>query len=253
MEVTLAGTLGRLVGDDATRDSGLTQRLDLSLYRRIMADATWDFVVEATTATRSYETGLEAGLLLLRFAETHRADVSPTVFEDHMMRLYSFVLDMLDRLDQWDTYLDAWAQIRANTNYAVPERRDVPVEAMGMAPFILRRDPETLWVHFLWELAYRKAVIERKVEARRQGRRLGNLLHHPPDELSEQELRRRVERLLQDVRTGWAWNSPSDDEQTSDTPPADPQWPNPVACSVTQFTGGAEPVGERLRLEFGID
>ena len=253
MEVTLAGTLGRLVGDDATRDSGLTQRLDLSLYRRIMADATWDFVVEATTATRSYETGLEAGLLLLRFAETHRTDVSPTVFEDHMMRLYSFVLDMLDRLDQWDAFLEAWAQIRGNTNYAIPERPDAPVDAMGMAPFILRRDPDTLWVHFLWEVAHRKAVIERKVEARRHGRRLGNLLHHSPDELSEQERRRRVERFLQYVRTGWVWNSPSDGEQTADVRTVDVRWPDPAACSVPQFTGEPEPVGELPPLEFRVD
>ena len=36
----------------------------------------------------------------------------------------------------------------------------------GVAPFTLRRDPDTLWVHFRWQLAYRKAVIERQVEAR---------------------------------------------------------------------------------------
>ena len=71
------GPPGTMVRIDMTRDRGVTRRLDLPLYRRIMADPTWDFVVEATIATRSYDTGLEAGFLLLRFTEQHRADLSP--------------------------------------------------------------------------------------------------------------------------------------------------------------------------------
>ncbi len=35
----------------------LTERLNLSRYRRIMADPTWDFVVRALIATRSYAKG----------------------------------------------------------------------------------------------------------------------------------------------------------------------------------------------------
>ena len=251
------GSFGMLVCAAAARDpasrrgaTGLAGRLDLARYRRIMADSTWDFVEQATIATRSYETGLEAGFLLLRFTEEHRADFAPTTFEDNMMRLYYFVLDMLDRLDQWDAYLDAWAQIRTNTNYAIPERPDAPVAAMGMAPFILRRDPDAIWVHFLWELVYRKAVIERKVQARRQGRRLGNLLHHPQDELSDHERRRRVERVAHNVRTMWSWTThPSGDEQTCDSTAADTPPPSPVGRSITRSLDEPELVGALLRLE----
>ena len=250
------GSFSMLMCDDAGREpasrrgaSGLTRRLDLARYRRIMADPTWDFVEQATVATRSYETGLEAGFLLLRFTEEHREELAPATFQDNMIRLYYFVLDMLDRLDQWDAYLDAWAQIRTNTDYAIHERPDAPVAAMGMAPFILRRGPDAIWVHFLWQLVYRKAVIERKVQARRQGRRLGNLLHHPRDELSDQERRRRVERVAHNVRTMWSWTHPPGDEQACDSPAADPPPPSPVGLSITLSLDEPELVGALLRLE----
>jgi IS5 family transposase len=64
-----------------------------------------------------------------------------------------------------------------------------------MAPFILGRTRDTLQVHFLFPTIHRKAVIERKVQAQRDGRRLGNRRHHPQDELSESE-RRRLDRIV---------------------------------------------------------
>ena len=141
----------------------LIERLNLSRYRRIMADPTWDFVVRALIATRSCAKGLEAGLQFLRFAEANRERLMPTEFEAHMPRLYAFLLNMLDR------YLTTWEAIRANTSYALRYNPAAPLAQTTMAPFILRREPGTLLVHFLWLTAYRKAVIERKVEANGAG------------------------------------------------------------------------------------
>ena len=70
-----------------------------------------------------------------------------------------------------------------------------------MAPSVLRRDRDTLWVHFLWSTVWRKAVIERKVRAKREGRRLGNLRHHPQDELSDAERRRRLDWVVQPIQS----------------------------------------------------
>ncbi len=179
----MSHAFGVKVGDETARDNasrqgavGLAARRDLSTYRRIMTEPTWEFITEAVIATRAYETGLEAGLLLLRFTEDHRDELTPPEFEGNMVRVYGFVLEMLDRLDQWDAYLAAWAQIRTRTSYTIPEDLRSPVETMGMTPYVMRRDRDALWVHFLWPTQYRKAVIERKVRAKRQGRRLGNLL-----------------------------------------------------------------------------
>ena len=170
----------------------LAERLDMRRYRTIMAYPTWDVLVEAVIATRSYANGLEAGFRLLRFAEAHQEHVAPAEFDANMADLYRFLLDMLDRLDQWEAYLEAWGQIRAHTDYTRRYSLQAKLPESRMAPFVLRRDRDTLWVHFLWGTSYRKAVIERKVRAKREGRRLGNLRHHRQDALSDAERRRRL-------------------------------------------------------------
>ncbi len=93
----------------------LTERLDVRSYRRIMAQPTWDILVEAVIATRSYANGLEAGLRLLRFAAAHQEHLAPTEFDANMADLYAFLLDMLDRSDQWEAYLESWEQLRTPT------------------------------------------------------------------------------------------------------------------------------------------
>ena len=118
-----------------------------------------------------------------------------------------------------------------------------------MAPFILRRDPDTLWVHFLWPTVYRQAVIERKVQAKRRGRRLGNLQHHPQDELSDEELHRRLEWVAHCVRTTWSWTDHSGHEKARDSTSDNPRPPSPAGLSMTLTVDEQELVRELLRLE----
>ena len=115
--------------------------------------------------------------------------------------VYLFILDMLDRSDEWDGYLTAWEQIRMHTNDALTYRADARLAATRMAPFILGRTRDTLHVHFLFPTSHRKAVIARKVQAQREGRRLGNRRHHPQHELSASERRRRLDRIVALART----------------------------------------------------
>ncbi len=231
------------------RATALTARLDLSSYRRIMAVPTWGFVLQAIIATRSYAKGLEAGLLLLRFTEENRERLAPTEFESNRADLYCFLLDMLDRLYQWEAYLAAWGQIRAHTAYALSYSPQARLAETDMAPFILRRDPETLWVHFLWPTVYRKAVIERKVQAKRQRKRLGNLWHHPQDELSDEELHRRLEWVAHCVRTTWSWTDHSGHETGSDAQSGGPWTPSSAALSMAVSVDEEELVRELLHLE----
>ncbi len=185
--------VSQIVGPTTRPHPPLTTLLDLDTYRTVMADATWAAITQAVIRTRSYEAGLEAGLLLLQVAEIHHRQLSRRAVETHVPRLYAFVLDLLDRLDRWDDYLAAWASIRAHTawtlTYAARARRR---HGARLAPFILQEDATTLWVHFLWLTAHRKAVIERKLDRRGRGRKLGNLKHHAQEELSTTELHRRV-------------------------------------------------------------
>lgn len=53
-------------------------------------------------------------------------------------------------------------------------------------------DADGLRVHFLWPTVHRKELIERKVERRRCGQKLGNVMHATQDDLSSDELRARL-------------------------------------------------------------
>lgn len=209
----------------------LKTRLDLDTYRAILANLTWPFVVQAVIVTRSYTAGFDAALRLLEFADAHRDQLAPREIDAHHKALYWFLLDMLDRLDEWDGYLDAWQQIRTHTDLALTYDAATP-QAERMAPYILRRDRHTLRVHFLWPAAPRKAVVERKVEARRKGWRLGNRRHRPQDELSPAELQRRLDRIASLARAA-SWR-PSASPEPPPEPGAGPSWtPTAGGISIT--------------------
>ena len=89
---------------------------------------------------------------------------------------------------------------------------------------------------------------ERKVRAKRQGRRLGNLLHYRQDELSADDLRRRLARVAQEVGAAWAWARPSDDESPPDPPAPHTHAPNAVSRAITLSRGDAAVVGDLLRV-----
>ena len=177
--------------------AALQDRLDLSTYRSIMAWPTWYVAIQVVVVTRSYDKGLDVGLRLLEYTAAHKHVLGAQEFDGNMKQLYYFVLDMLDRSDQWEAYLGAWEQIRAHADYTLGCQPVTPRRVSRAAPYVLRRDGDMLTVHFLYHTDYRKAVIERKVQAKRQGRRLGNLMHHLQDELSDDELRRRLEWVAQ--------------------------------------------------------
>ena len=114
---------------------------DLHTYRSIMEAETWAGLLHAVRDTRSYEAGLDASLLLLRVTDLHQALLSRRECAVHRKWLYWGVLEMLDRLDRWDAYLETWARVRARTTYALtvhPSARQRPGAAL--TPYVLRED-----------------------------------------------------------------------------------------------------------------
>ena len=227
---TTRGASATEAGEILTRlETALSARLTLSTYRAIMATPGWYFIVQAVVVTRSYENGLEAGLQLLAFGQAHRDALDPAEFDRDARNLYLFLLDMLDRSDDWAGYVSAWAQIRAHVSFTVTYTPPRPERAIQAAPYVVGRDGDQLRLHFLWWTDHRKAVIDRKVRAQRRGRRLGNLMHHPQAELSDAELRRRLTWVTRLARAA-AWGG-SAAPTTSDAPDA----PSPAqATDVTR-------------------
>ena len=189
-----AGALvSAVVGRPARGAPPLQSVGDLHTYRTIMGAWMWTSLFRAVRETRSYEAGLDAGLLLLRVAEQHRAQLSRQEFAAHRQQLYWFILEMLDRLDRWEAYLATWARVRARTGYA--DRVGLEARQLygaQLTPYVLREDARGLTVHFLWITRYRQAIVERKAVRRRRGQKLGNAWHATQDALSDPELRERL-------------------------------------------------------------
>ena len=175
--------------------------------------------MQAVVVTRSYHTGLEAGLRLLAFSQAHRDALDSAEFDWNVRQLFLFLLDMLDRSDEWDEYLSAWAQIRAHVPYTVTYMPPRPERAIQAAPYVVGREGDQLRLHFLWWTDHRKALIERKVQARRRRRRLGNLMHHPQAELSDAERRRRLAWVTRLARAAaWGGSAGTTASPTPDAP-----------------------------------
>ena len=199
--------------------TALADRLTLSGYRTIMATPRWYFVEKAMVITRSYGQGLEAGLRLLEFTHAHRDVLSAAEFERNETHLYLFLLDLLDRADHWHEYLSAWTQIRRHVRYTLTYWPRTPAHAARATPYVVQRlAGGDLRLHFLWWTDHRKAVITRKLDAQRRGRRLGNLRHHPQADLSDAELRRRLAWVARLARAA-AGGDPTTGA-AADTPPA---------------------------------
>ena len=96
-----------------------TRRIDLPTFRALLGDPTWYVVTQFLVTGRWYEQGLELAFELLACADRYHQDLSAREEARARMQLYALVLDMLDRLDAWDTYLEVWHQLRQHTAYTV--------------------------------------------------------------------------------------------------------------------------------------
>ena len=202
-----AGTIvSTIVGHATCPAPALKNLADLATYRTIMADETWGWLTEAVRVTRSYQAGLDLGLLLLRVIELHQPHLSRAGVAAHRRRLYWFILDMLDRLDQWDAYLATWERVRAHAAetliYQACARHQ---HGARLAPFILGEDAADLTVHFLWPTLHRRELIERKVARQRRGQKLGNVKHATQDALTTDELRVRLAWVARQARDIPCW------------------------------------------------
>ena len=174
----------------------LKEAVDLPTLRAILSYPTWGFVVQAICRTRSYQAGMEGGLFLLQRLEAAREELPTEEFERHWTSLAHHHLNMLDKLDRWEEYLETWDSIRSSTSFALTYSKDAREAHQGhLDPYILGEDAHTFYVHFLYIGSYRREVIERKLARKRAGKKLGNLYHAPRSDLSPQEIQQRLDQI----------------------------------------------------------
>jgi hypothetical protein len=81
-----------------------------------------------------------------RIAVLHQMGKGHSVADRARVQLYRLLLDMLDRLDAWETYLSVWHQLRRHTAYPMVYD-DGPHSAATRPraqPYVLCREPGTI-------------------------------------------------------------------------------------------------------------
>ena len=225
-----------VTGGLAPTVTGCTRRIDLPTFRALLGFPTWSLVTQFLVTGRWYEAGLDLAFELLACADRYQPALSAEEEADARTALYLLVLDMLDRLDAWETYLDVFQRLREGTTYSLSYRGGAATYARAQ-PYVLRQEGETTELHFLWLIDHRKQLIARKRAKHRAGRRVGNLRHHPQSALSDAELRRRLAWVAELARTlRWSGTGPPPGA------PADRSAPPPRADAVGRW----EPAGRRV-------
>jgi len=180
----------------------LPEKLDAEKYRRLLSYPGWNYFTQSIKATRAFENGLDACLVLLRYTEDIREGLSVKEYERNLQTLYTFLLIVLDHLDRWDDYLSLWENLRKNTNFSATYAKEgLQLHGNRIQPFILGEDGEYILVHFLYGMSDRKELIKRKQALQRSGKKARK--HTRQEELSNKQ----IEQRLQKVKDRLAWAS----------------------------------------------
>ncbi len=172
----------------------LRMNLSPEQYRRLMSYPVWNCFTQSIKATRSFENGIDACLILLRYTEDNRNDIGSQEYEYNLVSLYHFLLNLLDRTDRWGEYLSLWENLRKTTQLFNSYAKDsLKFHGKEIEPFILADDGDTVRVHFLYGILDRRQVIQRKNAKQLSGNRV--VRHGRQEELSKSEIRQRLEKV----------------------------------------------------------
>ena len=173
---------------------------DVHLLPRARMHRLFAQLLEALTARPVANQDLGLRVILTRLASDCPPEISEEQHQGTLIKFYSFVLEILDELDLWEQYLWLWNRLRRNSRLTLTySRRSKPLHGRRFLPFILGEGPQAqvLDVHFLWVGSHRKEVIERKLQRKRTGKRVGNLLHKGRSAESQKRLQDWARLLVQ--------------------------------------------------------
>jgi hypothetical protein len=175
----------------------IAAELDADKFHRIMR--AWNLVIQMINRTREYETGLYGVRVLIAFGETHRNEIEARWWDSHMSQLYGSGLRMLDKLDRWNAYLVRWDELRRDVHIAFECHVDESwwkLYGEEARPYLVRQEGHRAWFHFMRGSERRRKLIERKVDRSAAGKSMKTHRHHGKEELSVEEVKRRIAELL---------------------------------------------------------
>jgi hypothetical protein len=169
-------------------------------FKELLSYPTWNYFLQVIRMTRAYDKGLTAGIHLLNLNEEYKDRLTQEEYDNHIRLLYGLYLDMLDNLDRWDDFLVAFDQVWKDQRFVFRCHKKSLNEEFGdlLAKGVVSETEHYVYVHEFWLHILRKEVIERKIQRREQGRKLGNMYHHTREDLTPEEVAYR-QRWLKDL------------------------------------------------------
>jgi hypothetical protein len=159
-------------------------------FKELLSYPTWNYFLQVIRMTRAYDKGLTAGIHLLNLNEEYKDRLTQEEYDNHIRLLYGLYLDMLDNLDRWDDFLVAFDQIWKDRRFVFRCHKKSLNEEFGdlLAKGVVSETEHYVYVHEFYLHVLRKEVIERKIQRREQGRKLGNMYHHTREDLTQEEV-----------------------------------------------------------------
>jgi hypothetical protein len=172
--------------------------IDFQQYRSLLCYPTWNYFSETIRLSREYDLGLAVAIHLLNLTERYRAQLDDKQYLQNTEMSYYMILHMLDKLDRWEDFLNVFAGVMKDVRFTHRCHKKYLEGEFGdaMARYSVPETPCYVRLHSFWPQGLRKEVMERKIERRRKGMKMGNMLHPQKDALSPSEVNERRERIL---------------------------------------------------------
>lgn len=169
-------------------------KINLEKFRNLFKHPNWNYLHQFIVTTRNYDNGVIAIQYLIDKLETYKHKLKSSEYEKYGVSLYSFLLTLLDKADRWEDYLYVWEQLRNTKKFYIKYVKSVIYShSPEIRQFILDETENSLHIHFLYGTNYRKKIIEKKVLKKNEGKKLGNLYHSTIEELTETEIKERID------------------------------------------------------------
>jgi len=159
-------------------------------FRKLLSYPIWNYFLQVVRLSRAYEESLGVGIHLLNLNEEYKNRLTQKEYDDHSLILCHLCLDMLDSLDRWDDFLVAFDQIWKDQRFIFRCHKKSLNEEFGdlLAKGVVSETEHYIYVHEFYLHLLRKEVIERKIQRREEGRKLGNMYHHTREDLTPEEI-----------------------------------------------------------------
>lgn len=209
---------------DLERPSTLSRISSREDLLKVFRDPNWGLICQLIDRLRLYDEGLAGAFRLENLLDYHSEIFSEKDRNDYFLRVQHLKLNMMDKLDLWEDYLEEWNKLRSlpGPEKAYDNRQSEPFDELITADFQNKPPPGHIepieefttrvlgnvrYVHFLYGTHTRKELIQRKLERSKHGKQRKSDLHHTRAEFSESEVKDRlaefkryVEVILDDLR-----------------------------------------------------